>query len=191
MSPKSKAYTKNLTLSAMFLAIGLVLPLLFTGQLRAVGNMLLPMHLPVFLCGLICGWQYGGLVGLILPVLRSSLFTMPPMPLAVVMSFELATYGALAGYLYGRSKWKCVLALYRSMLAAMLGGRVVWAIGRMILAGVSDTRFSLEIFLTSGFVTALPGIVLQLTLIPVIMVALDRTGMVPYGKSDSAAAKKS
>ncbi len=190
MSPKSKAYTKNLTLSAMFLAIGLVLPLLFTGQLRAVGNMLLPMHLPVFLCGLICGWQYGGLVGLILPVLRSCLFTMPPMPLAVVMAFELATYGALAGYLYGRSKWKCVLALYRSMLAAMLGGRVVWAIGRMILAGVSDTRFSLEIFLTSGFVTALPGIVLQLTLIPVIMVALDRTGMVPFGKNDSAAAKK-
>lgn len=187
MSPKSKNYTKNLTLSAMFLAIGLVLPLLFTGQLRAVGNMLLPMHLPVFLCGLICGWQYGGLVGLILPVLRSSLFTMPPMPLAVVMAFELATYGALAGYLYGRSKWKCVLALYRSMIAAMLGGRVVWAIGRMILAGVSDTGFSLKIFLTSGFVTALPGIILQLTLIPVIMVALDRTGMVPFGKNPPAA----
>lgn len=189
MSPKSKAYTRNLTLSAMFLAIGLVLPLLFTGQLRAVGNMLLPMHLPVFLCGLICGWQYGGLVGLILPVLRSGLFTMPPMPLAVVMAFELATYGALAGYLYGRSKWKCVLALYRSMIAAMLAGRVVWAIGRMILAGVSDTRFSLEIFLTSGFVTALPGIILQLTLIPVIMVALDRTGMVPFGKNDAATRK--
>lgn len=190
MSPKSKTYTRNLTLSAMFLAIGLVLPLLFTGQLRAVGNMLLPMHLPVFLCGLICGWQYGGLVGLILPVLRSSLFTMPPMPLAVVMAFELATYGALAGYLYGHSKWKCVLALYRSMIVAMLGGRVVWAIGRMILAGVSDTGFSLEVFLASGFVTALPGIILQLTLIPVIMVALDRTGMVPFGKNDSAATKK-
>ena len=186
MSPKSKTYIKNLTLSAMFLAIGLVLPF-FTGQLRDIGNMLLPMHLPVFLCGLICGWQYGAAVGLILPVFRSVLFGMPPLPLAIVMAFELATYGGLSGFLYGHSKWKCVLALYRSMIIAMLGGRVVWAIGRMILAGLSPDRgFSLEIFLTSGFLEAIPGIILQLTLIPVIMVALDRTGMVPFSKRNSA-----
>ena len=44
---------KNLVLSAMFIAIGIVLPF-FTGQIPEVGKMLLPMHLPVFFCGLIC-----------------------------------------------------------------------------------------------------------------------------------------
>lgn len=184
MSPQSKGYSKTLTLSAMFLAIGLVLPF-FTGQLHAVGNMLLPMHLPVLLCGLICGWQYGGLVGFILPLLRFSLFGMPRMPLAIPMAFELAAYGLIVGFLYGRSKWKCVLALYRSLLIAMVGGRIVWAAGRVILAGVSNVPFGWQVFLTAGFVEALPGILLQLTLIPIIMVALDRTGMVPFGKKDT------
>ena len=67
---------RNLLLAAMFLAMGLVLPF-FTGQIKEIGNMLLPMHLPVFLCALICGWQYGGIVGLILPLLRSALFGAP------------------------------------------------------------------------------------------------------------------
>ncbi len=186
MSPQSKGYSKTLTLSAMFLAIGLVLPF-FTGQLHAVGNMLLPMHLPVLLCGLICGWQYGGLVGFILPLLRFSLFGRPQMPLAIPMAFELAAYGLIVGFLYGRSKWKCVLALYRSLLIAMVGGRIVWAVGRVILAGVSNIPFGWQVFLTAGFVEALPGILLQLTLIPIIMVALDRTGMVPFGKRDAEA----
>ena len=117
---------KNLVLSAMFLAIGIVLPF-FTGQIPQIGKMLLPMHLPVFLCGLICGWQYGLAVGLILPVMRSSIFFMPAMfPTAIAMSFELAAYGAVAGFLYKRSKWQCIIALYRSLIIAMLAGRLVW-----------------------------------------------------------------
>ena len=66
---RSDTKIKNLTFSAMFLALGMVLPFL-TGQIPQIGNMLLPMHIPVLLCGLICGWQYGALVGLILPLLR-------------------------------------------------------------------------------------------------------------------------
>ena len=65
---------RNLLLEAMFLAIGLVLPF-FTGQIKEIGNMLLPMHLPVFLCALICGWQYGTAVGFIMPLLRFALFS--------------------------------------------------------------------------------------------------------------------
>lgn len=72
-----KKSIKNLTISAVFLAVGLVLPF-FTGQIPAIGNMLLPMHIPVFLCGLICGWQYGAAVGFILPLFRSLLFSAPP-----------------------------------------------------------------------------------------------------------------
>ena len=90
------SYIKKITLSAMFLAIGLVLPFL-TGQIPEIGSMLLPMHIPVLLCGLICGWQYGGAVGLIVPLLRNLLFGMPPMPGAVSMAFDLAAYGLIIG----------------------------------------------------------------------------------------------
>ena len=97
---------KNLTLTAFFIALGIVLPFL-TGQIPRFGSMLLPMHIPVFLCGLICGWPYGLAVGFILPLLRSLLFSMPPMyPVAIAMAFELATYGFVAGILYSRSRWQ-------------------------------------------------------------------------------------
>lgn len=94
---------RNLLLAAMFLAIGLVLPF-FTGQIKEIGNMLLPMHLPVFLCALICGWQYGTAVGSIMPLLRFALFSMPRMPTALAMAFEMATYAFVAGFLYSRAR---------------------------------------------------------------------------------------
>ena len=77
MKNSTKNKLKNLCLAAMFLALGLVLPLL-TGQLPQIGSMLLPMHIPVFLCGLICGWQYGAVIGFILPLTRCLFFSMPP-----------------------------------------------------------------------------------------------------------------
>lgn len=82
----------------MFVAIGVVLPF-FTGQIPQIGNMLLPMHIPVLLCGLICGWQYGGMVGFILPLLRTMLFGMPVLyPTGIAMAFELAAYGLVIGF---------------------------------------------------------------------------------------------
>ena len=177
---------KNLVLSAMFIAIGIVLPF-FTGQIPEVGKMLLPMHLPVFFCGLICGWQYGLAVGIILPVMRSAMFTMPVMfPTAVAMSFELATYGAVAGFLYNRSKWQCIVALYRSLIIAMLAGRLVWGCVQAILLGLSGSAFTFSAFMAGAFTTAIPGIILQLIFIPAVMVALDRTGLVHFKKAQSA-----
>ena len=88
---------RKLTISAMLFALGIVLPF-FTGQVPQIGSMLLPMHIPVFLCGLICGWRYGAMVGVLLPVVRSILFGLPPMfPPAAAMAFALCTYGAVAG----------------------------------------------------------------------------------------------
>ena len=180
-----KANTKKLTLSAMFLALGLILPF-FTGQIPQIGNMLLPMHLPVFLCALICGWQYGAAVGFVLPLLRSMLFGMPPLfPIAVSMAFELAAYALIAGWLYQHSRWQCVISLYRSLLAAMLGGRIVWAVVRVVLAGMSKSAFTFEMFVSGAFLTAVPGIVLQLILIPAIMVALNRTGLVKFRRTEA------
>lgn len=184
-----KKHIQNLTLSGMFLAIGLVLPFL-TGQIPQFGNMLLPMHIPVLLCGLICGWQYGGAVGLIMPLLRNLLFGMPPMPGAISMAFELATYGLVIGLLYSHSKWKCVISLYRSMLIAMLAGRAVWGLAQAVILGLRDSGFTVQMFMAGAFLNAIPGIILQLILIPVIMVALDRAKLVPFTRKKPQPAVK-
>lgn len=181
---RSKTYT--LVLSALFLAIGIVLPI-FTGQIPQVGKMLLPMHLPVLLCGLICGWQYGGAVGFVLPFLRYAMFGVPPMPNGVAMAFELAAYGIIVGVLYSRSRWQCVIALYRALLAAMVGGRLVWAAARAVMTGVASVPFTWEIFLADAFLNAIPGVILQLILIPALMVALHRTGLVPFHREKAKA----
>ena len=176
--------TKNFVLAAMFMALGLVLPFL-TGQIQQIGNMLLPMHLPVLVCGLICGWQYGAVVGFVLPLLRFVLFGMPPIyPMGVSMAFELATYGFLVGWLYSHSRWQCIISLYRCLIAAMVGGRLVWGVVRVLLSGVAGQAFTWEMFLSGALLTAVPGIILQLTLIPALMLALDRTGLVKFRRAE-------
>ena len=184
MSENIRKALKQLSLSSMFLAIGLVLPF-FTGQIPQVGSMMLPMHIPVLLCGLICGWKYGLMVGFVLPLLRSVLFGMPPLfPTATAMAFELAAYGFLSGFLYNRSKWKCIIALYRSLLTAMLGGRIVWGAVMVILTGLSGSAFTWGVFMAGAFFNAIPGIILQLVFIPAMMVALDKTGLVRFHRKE-------
>ncbi len=182
--------SKRLVLSALFLAIGLVLPF-FTGQIPAVGKMLLPMHIPVLLCGLICGWQYGLAVGFITPLLRSLLFSMPVFyPTAVGMAFELAVYGAVSGWLYTHSKYQCVKALYKCLIPAMVAGRVLWGGVMMVLMGISGGVFTWELFIGGAVLNAVPGIVLQLVLIPAVMVLLDRTKLVPFTHPAKAAPER-
>lgn len=181
------ASLKNLLLSAMFLAIGIVLPF-FIGQIPAVGRMLLPMHIPVLLCGLICGWPYGLGVGFVLPLLRSLLFSTPAMyPHAVGMAFELAVYGAVVGYLYAHSKYQCVKALYKCLIPAMVVGRLVWGAVMIVLMGLGGSVFTWELFLTGALLNALPGIALQLVLIPAVMVLLDRTKLVRFSRVEPIA----
>ena len=176
---------QRLTLGAMFLALGLVLPF-FTGQIPQIGSMLLPMHIPVLLCGLICGWRYGAAVGFVTPLMRSALFGMPALyPSAIAMAFELLTYGLVVGLLYSRSRWQCVRALYRCLLAAMLAGRAVWGVADAVLLGLGGKTLALEVFITTEFVRAAPGIAVQLILIPVVMLALDRTRLVPFRREDT------
>lgn len=171
---------KNMILAAMFLAIGLLLPFV-TGQIPQIGNMLLPMHLPVLLCGLICGWQYGLTIGFITPILRYFIFGMPILfPIGLPMAFELATYGLVVGLIYGLSKWKCILSLYRALIIAMISGRIVWGIVRLFMLGFAGEAFTWKMFIAGALLNAIPGIILQLVLIPAIMFALDKTGMVHF-----------
>jgi thiamine transporter ThiT len=166
-----KQSTRKLVFAALFLALGLVLPFL-TAQIPQIGSMLLPMHLPVLLCGFVCGWPYGLLVGAVTPLLRSMLFSMPPLyPTAVAMAFELAAYGLLAGLFYKLLPKKPVY-VYVSLILAMLGGRVVWGLVQMILMGLVAQPFTWQIFMAGAFGNALPGILVQLVLIPVIVLAL-------------------
>ena len=158
---------KKIVLSGMFLAMGIVLPFV-TGNIPQIGSMLCPMHIPVLLCGLICGPICGA----------SVMFGMPPMfPGAAAMAFELMTYGFLAGFLYEHSKWQCVRALYRCLVLAMIGGRLVWGVAMIVLLGISGGSFTFQAFLAGALLNAIPGIALQLVLIPVIMVSLHKTGI--------------
>lgn len=175
-----KTAVRKLTLSAMFLALGMVLPFL-TGQIPQIGNMLLPMHIPVFLCALICGWKYGMPMAFVLPLLRSVTFGMPVLyPGALAMAFELAAYAFIVGFLYEHSRWQCIRALYRCMIAAMVGGRLVWGLVQSVLLGLGGNSLGFQAFLASAFLNAVPGIILQLILIPAVMVQLDRTKLVPF-----------
>ena len=168
---------RKMTFSAMFLAIAMVLPLI-TGQIPEIGQMLSPMHIPVLLCGFMCSWPWGLAVGLIAPPLRSAVFGMPAMfPQAVAMAFELATYGALSGILYRilpRKKW----AIYASLLTAMIAGRLVWGLVRLALAGLTNSTFTAAAFLGGAVTNAIPGIIMHIVLIPVLVMLMEREGLV-------------
>ncbi|MBR2011154.1 MAG: ECF transporter S component [Clostridia bacterium] len=163
-----REYIQKLVLSAMLLALGMVLPF-FVGQIKEIGDSLLPMHLPVMLCGLLCGWKYGLSVGGILPFLRSVSFGMPPLyPNAIWMALELATYGFVIGMLYCRRKSYSRAYLFFCLVCSMIAGRIVWGISKAILLGVAGKPFGFAAFLTGAFLDAIPGIVLQFILIPLI-----------------------
>lgn len=163
----------NLVLSAMLLALALVLPLL-TGQVQQLGNALCLIHIPVLLCGYFCGPWYGSAVGFIAPLLRFAVFGMPPlMPRGIAMSFELAAYGLVAGLLY-RLLPKKKSSIYISLLGAMLVGRIVWGAVRVVLYGLGKSEFGWAAFMAGAFTNAIPGIILQLVLIPVLVMTLKR-----------------
>ncbi len=166
-------HLKKLTASAMFMAIGLILPF-FTGQIQQIGSMLCPMHIPVLLCGFLCGGSWGFWVGFILPVFRSLLFTMPQMfPSAVCMSLELAAYGLIAGILYEKmpkKPWNTYIAL----IGAMIAGRLAWGAAMFISMGVTGGEFGLMAFWTGAIVNAVPGIIIQIIIVPVIVMAVKR-----------------
>lgn len=168
-----KKNVKNLCLSAVCLALCMVLPFL-TGQIPQIGSALSPMHIPVLMCGLLCGWPYGLAVGFIAPLLRFLLFGMPPiMPAGLAMMFELAAYGAFSGLLLKLLPKKLPF-LYISLVGAMLGGRIVWGIARFVLGLIVGPAFTFSAFLSGAFITAVPGIICHIVLIPPVVIGVRR-----------------
>lgn len=169
--------TKNLVLASLCLALALALPLAFHSIANA-GQIFLPMHLPVLLCGLLCGWPYGLACGALAPLLSSLLTGMPPAAMLPGMVFELMTYGFVTGFVSRRLKMENRIAhIYTSLLCAMLCGRAVAGVLNALIFRVGE--YSLNIWLSASFITALPGIAAQLLLLPPIVFALEKSGVIP------------
>ena len=161
----------------MFLAMAFVLPFL-TGQIPQIGSMLCPMHIPVILCGYICGAPWGFAVGVIAPLLRSITLGMPPLfPTAFAMAFELAVYGFMSGFLY-RVLPKSRINIWLSLVLSMVAGRLVWGAVQFCCMGLDATRFGFSAFFAGAVVNALPGIVIQLIFIPIIIAVLEKTRVI-------------
>ncbi|MBQ3490006.1 MAG: ECF transporter S component [Clostridia bacterium] len=174
---------KKLTVSAMMLALALLLPFL-TGQLQAIGQMLTPMHVPILLCGLLCGPIYGFSVGIVAAPLRFILFGMPQMPNVLYMTTELAVYGLLSGLFY-QILPKRKLSLYISLILSMIGGRIAYAL-IFIAINLSNAK-SLESLtmpiISATVLTAWPGMILQILLIPTLLIVLEKAKIIPLKNS--------
>lgn len=179
---------RKMVYASLCLALALVLPFL-TGQIPEIGKMLCPMHLPILLCGFLCGWQWGLLTGAVAPILRSAIFGMPPMyPTAVGMMFELAAYGFFSGLLYrvclrnlfAKDVYGMrILAVYASLILSMLLGRIVWGAAQAVLLSINGSVFTFSAFIAGAITEAIPGICLQLIVIPPVVAALVKAGYAP------------
>lgn len=162
---------RNLILGGLFVALGIVVPIAFHSI--GAGPVFLPMHIPVLLAGFITGPAIGGLVGAVTPILSSLLTGMPPLmpPKAQMMVAELAVYGLLSGFAYRTRKLHVVL----SLIIAMFGGRIVYGIlAAYILPLFGFSPVPVFYPITAGLVASLPGIVIQLLLIPTIVWLLEK-----------------
>lgn len=169
----SKMKTKKLCMSGICLTLCMLLPFL-TGQIPYIGSALSPMHIPVLVCGLLCGGIYGAAIGFIAPLLRFLLFGMPPIfPIGVAMTFELAAYGMISGVMYHLLPKKKI-HLYTSLIGAMLIGRGIWGLIRWTMALLFGIEFSWQMFVSGAFITAIPGMICHILIIPILVMVFQK-----------------
>lgn len=184
MNKQSTLY--RLLISAVLLALGMVLPLL-TGQIPAIGQAISPLHIPALICGLTCGPVWGAAMSFMLPLLRSVVFGMPPLvAVAMPMAFELAAYGAVSGVLYGifRRTWKeknHLVPMLAALVLAMLAGRLVGGAAKAIVMGLTGGSFGFQMFIASYFTSTAIGAVIHIVLVPAVVTALERAKLSPMG----------
>lgn len=174
---KKMSPVKKSIITAVCIALCVVLPQAFHAIPNA-GSIYCPMHIPVLLCGLICGWQYGLLCGIAGPLMSALITGMPPAAVLPGMLVECAAYGALTGLMMQLVHTKKVYPdLYISLLVAMLGGRIISGIAKALI--FSAGSYSMTAWVTGSFVTSLPGIIVHLVLIPSIVYALMKAKLIP------------
>lgn len=168
---------KKSIITAVCIALCYVIPLMFHG-IQNAGNIFCPMHIPVFICGLICGWQYGLLCGIAGPALSSALSGMPPVAILPSMMVELAVYGTVAGLMMKLVRTKSTYAdLYISLIVAIVCGRVLAGLAKALI--FARGSYSMSAWIAGSVVTSWPGTVIQLVFIPTIVFALMKSHLVP------------
>lgn len=171
------SYVKKSIISAVCIALCVVLPMAFH-SIKNAGSIFLPMHIPVLLCGLICGWPFGLLCGIAGPILSSLITGMPPFAYLPSMMIELLAYGFISGLMMQIIHTKKIYVdLYTSLVAALIMGRLVAGVSKALIFAAGN--YSIALWTTSYFVTALPGIIIQLVLIPSIVFALEKARVIP------------
>ena len=167
---------KKLTLSSVCIALCVVLPIAFH-SIPDGGSVFLPMHIPVLICGMLCGWPYGLLCGLMGPLLSSLITGMPPAAVLPAMMVECGTYGAVSGLVLKFVRTgKTYLDLYTALVVAMIAGRVISGIAKAL---IFSPGLALSAWVTASFVTALPGIVIQLVFLPGVVATLMKAKGIP------------
>ena len=183
----------RMIVTAAMLAVGYLLPFL-TGQMQTIGKLISPLHIPVFICGLTCGWGWGGVLGVLLPLTRMAFFKMPAAPMAYPMAFELCAYGVLTGLLY---PWLCrqlcqklgasrIVVMLATLGIAMVSGRIVGGVAKaLLLAGgaIPGAPLTFEVFIASYFVDTAVGAVIHLIVVPAVVLALEKARLSPIGRS--------
>lgn len=175
---------KKSIITAVCIALCYVIPLMFHG-IQNAGSIFCPMHIPVFICGLICGWPYGLLCGIAGPLLSSALTGMPPVAILPSMMVELAVYGAAAGLMMKLVHTKSTYAdLYISLITAIVCGRVLAGVAKALI--FARGSYSMAAWVAANVVTSWPGTVIQLVFIPSIVFALMKANLIPqrYPKLD-------
>ena len=182
---KTRNSIKNMTLTAVCIALCVVLPIAFH-SIPDAGSVFLPMHIPVLICGMICGWPYGFICGLMGPLLSSALTGMPPIAILPAMMLECGTYGMVSGIMLKLVHTKSTYGdLYIALVVAMLAGRVVSGIAKALIF-MPGMAFSA--WIAASFVTALPGILIQLVFLPSVVLTLMKARIIPvrYTKGNAA-----
>lgn len=168
---------KKSIITAVCIALCYVIPLMFHG-IQNTGSIFCPMHIPVFICGLICGWQYGLLCGIAGPALSSALSGMPPVAILPSMMVELAAYGTAAGLMMKLVRTKSTYAdLYISLIVAIVCGRVLAGLAKALI--FARGSYSMSAWIAGSVVTSWPGTVIQLVFIPTIVFALMKSHLIP------------
>ena len=179
-----KNSVKNMTLTAVCIALCVVLPIAFH-SIPDAGSVFLPMHIPVLICGMICGWPYGLVCGLMGPLLSSALTGMPPVAILPAMMVECATYGMVSGIILKLVHTKNTYAdLYIALVVAMLAGRVLSGIAKAL---IFMPGISMKAWIMASFVTALPGILIQLVFLPSVVQMLMKAKVIPVRYPKAAA----
>jgi len=161
-------YIKKLTMTAALLALGIVLPqIMHLGGTNA-GKVLLPMHLSILLGGIVLGPLCGAFLGISTPVLSAVLTGMPVMLKLPFMIIELVSYGTILGFLANRR-----INIILKLLVSQILGRVIYGLALMVGVKMLDMSVSPVISIITGIVTGLPGIIVQLILVPILAKAIQ------------------